>query len=411
MVRCGALSTERLYLRDPFFLAFEARVARVADWEGKPAVVLDASAFYPEGGGQLADEGTLLIEGISLRVRDVQIDDRGEVFHLIEPAQGELAILTPGARVSGAVDAKRRRDHMSQHTGQHMLSRALLEVAGAETISSRLGAHSATIDVPVASLDERAVQASVDRVNEAVLEDRPIRVLFPSPEQLATLPLRRQPKVSVGVRLIDIEGIDLSPCGGTHCTSTGQVGPVHVTSLERYKGGTRITFLAGVRTILDYHDKDATLRALAKAFSCGPLDVMAAVNKLRSELKMTSELLGSLRAELASRLAERLLSEHPVHPSGITRIALLREGDDIAALRMLAGALCRRDDVVALVGSRESPGAEIQIVVERGKQASFDAGRWLKETAQVTGGRGGGRAERAEGRLPGSVDWRAIAER
>jgi alanyl-tRNA synthetase len=426
------VATERRYLREPFTLRFEARLGRVAAWSGRTALVLDSSAFYPEGGGQLGDQGTLRIGGVVLPIIDVQIDDDGEVFHVVDPAAPgaaeAAAALSPGAAAEGEIDAARRRDHMSQHTGQHMLSRALLDVAQAETVSSRLGASVSTIDVSIGGAGAAAssssagapegrdagplaLEAVVERVNDAVLEDRPIRTMFPTASELASLPLRRKPKVDDGVRIIDIEGFDMSPCGGTHCTSTGQVGPVHVVGTERYKGLVRVSFVAGKRALRELQGRDAALRDLARSFNCGPLDVPVAVGKLRAELKAKAALFGTARGELVALLAERLLSAHPADPSGTTRIAVLREGDELGALRALAGALCRRPDVVALVASSEAGEGrgELLVVAERGAQAAFDAGKWLKETAAAHGGKGGGRPERAEGRLPAGVDWALVS--
>jgi alanyl-tRNA synthetase len=399
-------ATERLYLRDPFLFSFDARVVALSRWKDAPSVLLDRSAFYPEGGGQLGDHGTLRGSSLSLDIIDVQVDEDGVVHHVLtaDPV-GDVV----GAEVAGAIDADRRRDFMSQHTGQHMLSSALLEVGRAETVSSRLGAETSTIDVNVAGLDEKLAALAEESVTSAVLGDRAIRVLFPTPEELRALPLRRQPKVDVDVRIVDIEGFDTSPCGGTHCTRTGQVGPVRITGMERYKGGTRVTFVAGRRALSDYAKKDAVLRELSRGFTCGPLDVPAAVGKLRAELRARMDLLGETRGELMALLAERLFAAHPVDPSGTTIIVSVRDNDDLGASRALAGALAKRPDVVAICASRDPDGGHLLVVVERGSSATFDAGAWLKRQAAAHGGRGGGRPERAEGRLDGSVDLAALA--
>ncbi|MGZ3477302.1 MAG: DHHA1 domain-containing protein, partial [Polyangiales bacterium] len=307
-----------------------------------------------------------------------------------------------------SVEGARRRDHMSQHTGQHVLSRALIEVAKAETVSARLGTDASTIDVSLTSLDERAIAAAEDLVNDLVLADHAVRSHFPSAEELAAMPLRRAPKVSTGIRVIEVEGFDFTPCGGTHVHRTGQIGAVRVTGVEKYKGGTRVTFLAGRRALGDARAKDAVLRELARAFTCGVGDVPNAIGKLRADLKARTDAFAVMRGELVQFLAERLHAAHPVDPAG-TRVVVLREGDDLAALRALASALARRPDVIAFVGSRDKESGELLVVVERGAQASFDCGAWLKKTAAALGGRGGGRPDRAEGRLPAGADLAAAA--
>lgn len=391
--------TEKLYWNDPFALDFEATVLGVASHLGAPSLVLDRTLFYPEGGGQLGDRGVLSIGGREWAVRDVQIDDDGTVHHVVE---GDVAELSAGATVAGRVERNRRRDFMSQHTGQHVLSRALIEVAKADTVSSRLGEASSTIDTSIGSLDEAVLARAEDLVNDLVLSDVPVRTHYPTPEELAAMPLRRAPKVTTGIRVVEVEGFDFTPCGGTHVTRTGQIGPIRITGVERYKGGTRVSFLAGRRALVDARGKDAILRDLAKAFTCGTAEVPAAIGKLRADLKARTDAFANARGELVQLLSDRTLAEHPADPAG-TRIFVTREGDDLPTLRALAGALARRPDVIAFVASRD-PSGEVLLVVERGSAAPFDCGAWFKKATASVGGRGGGRPDRAEGRLPASVD-------
>lgn len=400
------MQTEKLYWADPFAATFEATVARVASYGGAPSIVLDRSLFYPEGGGQLGDRGRLLVGERAYVVRDAQIDDEGVIHHVLESMP---AAPLEGAAIRGEIDRARRRDHMSQHTAQHVLSRALIESARADTVSARLGAESCTIDVDAAGLAEAAVARAEDLVNDLVMSDVAVRSLFPTPEELAALPLRKAPKVVTGVRVIEIEGFDHTPCGGTHVTRTGQIGPVKVTGLERHKGGTRVSFAAGRRALDDARSKEAILRELSRAFTCGPHDVPGAVAKLRADLKSRTDAFAVARGELVQLLAERVLAAHaPV--AGGTRILLVREGDDLPTLRALASALARRSDVIAFVASRDRDSGDWMIVVERGASVdAFDAGAWLKSTAAAHGGRGGGRPDRAEGRLGGAVDLAAVS--
>jgi alanyl-tRNA synthetase len=393
------MATDKLYWADPFATTFEAP-ARAGELEGKPTVVLERTLFYPESGGQLADTGTLRVGARELRVEDVQIDDAGVIHHLVAGGPESLA----GAVAQGTIDAARRRDHMAQHTGQHALSRALVDVARADTVSSRLGASACTIDVEGA-LGERDLARAEDLVNALVMNDVPVRALFPTAEELAAMPLRRKAKVDHDVRVIEIEGFDLSPCGGTHCTRTGQIGVVRVVGLERYKGGWRITFHAGRRALDDARKKEAVLAELARELTCGVLDVGAAVGKLRADLKARLDVLSSTRGELVELLADRILGAHPPATSGTTPVVLVRKQDDVLMLRTLAGRLAARPDVVAFCASPEERNeGDWSVVVQRGTATAFDCGAWLKAVAARVGGRGGGRPERAEGRLPRAVD-------
>jgi alanyl-tRNA synthetase len=446
------MGTEKVYWKDPFALTFSGARARLATWTpagatgatgehgARASIVLDRTLFYPESGGQMADVGTLSLAGRTLHVRDVQIDDDGNIHHLVDEALGELAEdLTRGAGdVAGQIDRSRRLDHMAQHTAQHALSRALVEVIDAETISARLGAGGCTIDVDCSggggrgrgcAIEDRDLARAEDLVNSVVTGDVAVRQLFPTREELARMPLRKAPTVDHDVRIIEIEGFDFTPCGGTHCTRTGQIGLVRVVGLERTvlrlrdaekskRSGWRVTFHAGRRALDDVRAKEAVLAGLARDFTCGMLDVGAAVGKLQGELKARSDLLATTRGELIELLAERVLAAHPPDPSGTTRVVVLRgdgQGADLSMLRTLAGRLASRPDVVAFCAAKEaaaasgaageggSPRSEWIVVVQRGASADFDCGKWVKNAAGAHGGRGGGRPERAEGRLPGSV--------
>lgn len=278
-----------------------------------------------------------------------------------------------------------------------------------DAVASRLGSEASTIDLPDPSLHEAALAKAEDLANHVVLDDRPVRSLFPTPEELHSLPLRCPPKVEEKIRVIDIEGFDMSPCGGTHCTRTGQVGFIRITGTERYKRGIRLTFLAGRRALDDARKNEAILRELSRAFTCGPSDVMTAITKLRSDLRAKNDELGMTRSELMSLVSRRLLAERPKTEKSLTRIAVQRSGDNLGGLRALASALARRPDVVAMAAAKDEATGNWLIVVERGAEASsFDAGKWIKAKTSKLGGRGGGRPERAEARLCGKTSWEAL---
>jgi alanyl-tRNA synthetase len=212
------------------------------------------------------------------------------------------------------------------------------------------------------------------------------------------MPLRRPPKVATGVRVIEVEGFDFSPCGGTHCTRTGQIGVVRIAGVEKYKGMLRVSFHAARRAIEDARKKEKVLAELAKDFTCGVLDVPAAVAKLRGDLKARHDALSAARGELLELLAQEILRAHP--PGAETLIVVKRQTDDVAMLRGLAARLTTRPDVVAVCAVPEPGGDDLAIVVQRGSAAAIDCGKWLKELIQAHGGKGGGRPERAEGRVP-----------
>jgi alanyl-tRNA synthetase len=303
--------------------------------------------------------------------------------------------------VQGAVEPARRRLHMSLHTGQHMLSRALADVAHAATVSSRLGESSCTIDVDVDVVEERLVERAEDLVNAVIDDDAPIRAFFPSAEELAALPLRRAPKVSDNIRIVQIGDFDFSPCGGTHCTRTAQVGQVRVDGIERYKGKARVTFSAGRRARNDLRQEAAVLRELGKSFTCGPRDVPTAVEKLRRELGEARETLGRVRMRVAEALAVELRRE--LEQSAAHRAVTVIDDASVELLRAVATRLSAHPEAVAFLAGRVEGG--LAVIVTRGAASRFDCGAFLKKAAAAAGGRGGGRAEHAEGRLPPDADW------
>jgi alanyl-tRNA synthetase len=389
------MSTPRLYYDDPLLLAFDARVVAHGVWNGAASVILDRTAFYPEAGGQMADRGTLGGAAIT----DVQSDDAGVVHHLVD---GPLPAL--GAELHGEIDRLRRRVHMALHTGQHMLSRALLDVLGGETVSARLGETACTIDLDVDKVDEAGLARAEDLVNAVIDDDVPIRAWFPEAGELSALPLRRPPKVSDHVRVVEVKGFDVSPCGGTHCLSSAQVGLVRVTAVERYKGKIRVTFAAGRRArdeLWRHHD---LLRGLSRELTCGPSEVATALDKLRRDLQETREALGSARSRMADAAAEEMV--RTARAKGEPRVVAAFAEAGVEVLRQVAKRVTAEPDLVAILAGGAKDGT--QVLIARGAASTFDCGAFLKKLAQAAGGRGGGKPDRAEGRLPAGVDWAAL---
>jgi alanyl-tRNA synthetase len=380
--------TEKLYWADPHRTSFES-VAKAGVWSEKPSIVLEQTLFYPEGGGQLGDTGTLTIDGKELAVIDTQIDNAGVIHHLVEAPIAGAA--------SGAIDVVRRRDHMAQHTAQHALSRALADIAKADTVSARLGTTTCTIDVQRPGIPDGELHRAEDLVNDLIAADVEVRALYPTADELPSLKLRKQPKVTEGViRIIDIAAFDLTPCGGTHCTRTGQIGQARIVGLEKYKGMLRITFHAGLRALKDARASHVALASLAADLTCGVAEVTGAVGKLRADLKASRTALEAARGEVAELLAQSLLA---TLPPGDTPLVLPvdRPGDDIGALRTLANKLTTDPRVVALLTTVEAGSGELVALVQ-GK--AVDCGAFIKTQTTARGGKGGGRPDRAEGRFP-----------
>jgi alanyl-tRNA synthetase len=342
----------------------------------------------------MADRGR--IDGRA--IADVQEDDGGVVHHLLE---ADAALPPVDAQVRGEIDAKRRRAHMALHTAQHMLSRALLDEAAAATVSARLGETQCTIDLDVPSITERLVARAEDLVNDVVDDDRTVRAFFPTPEELDKLSLRRAPKVSANVRVVEVAGFDVSPCGGTHCDSTAQVGLVKVLGLERYKGKIRLFFTAGPRARADLARSRDAIDRLSRTLTCGSADVETAVEKLRQEL-------ADERAVAKLRLGElaRLRADALVRGSEQDPIIAQLERASVEELRRVAGCIVDRGRIAVLAGGGD--GGMTPLVVSAPAVGDFDAGATIKRIAAIGGGRGGGRKEHAEGTLPANADASSV---
>ena len=376
---------DRLYLADPLALEFTSTVTAHASVGEQSGVVLEKSAFYPESGGQLGDHGVLVAGSARHDVVDVQLVE-GRVVHLIA---GELPPV--GVQATGAVERARRRSHMSLHSGQHLLSRALELVCEADTVSARLGERTCTIDLDK-KITMKSARAAAERVNAIVDEDRPIVAHYPDADTLAAMPLRRQPKVTQDIRIIEIADFDWTPCGGTHCTSSAQVGLVHVTQLEGYKGKTRVHFASGPRARARLFERAALVDELAAKFTAGAEDVLANISKLQGSLKDVRQQLGRAQATLLEGELAKIEAELAADGTFVRVLDIDKAGAQKAVSRLATGA--RR----LVVGAREADA--MHVIVARGPDASGDAGAKMKSLALENGGRGGGKETRAEGRFP-----------
>jgi alanyl-tRNA synthetase len=374
--------TRRLYYDDPWTTEFAAVLTGRGEAKGKPYALLEATYFYPESGGQVADTGWLG----DARVTDVQ-DQDGEVRHFLDrPLPAEA-----GASVAARIDRDVRLDHMQQHTGQHVLSAAFVEVLNAPTVSFHMGDELCTIDLDRDDLTWDDVTRVEERVNAVIREDRPIAVLYPSEAELAAMPLRKDPQVQGNVRVIAVEGFDLSPCGGTHCTRTGQLGAIHVRRWERVRQKARVHFLVGRRAGADHRAKNRVVLSLSAALSAREPELEARVADLLARGKEMSRELEAARAELASH--EGMLALANARFIGRHRYATVRAADASHA-KALARVLSAEPTVVACV---TTPGGEVALA--SGAEAGVHAGDLFRELAPRRGGRGGGQAGLAQGRV------------
>jgi alanyl-tRNA synthetase len=378
--------TARLHADEPDLLDFDASVVAVRDHEGRPAAVLDRTAFYAESGGQPWDTGALG----EARVVAV-VEHEGDVLHVLDRPLG-LGL------VRGRVDAARRRDHVQQHHGQHLLSRAFVQTARAETVAFHLGSALTTIDLdrPVTAEQARAAER---QANEIVWEARPVRVSWLAPEEARAQGLE-PPEGEGAVRVVDAGGYDRQPCGGTHPRTTAEVGVVLVTSLERYKGGTRVGFLCGHRALAAMARRTAVLDDLVAALSAPLEELPAAARRLKDDLVAAERRAKALLERALDGEARRLLAEAqgaapPPPASGPALLVVAAyDGWPAADLRTLATRLVEMASCVALLGSRAD---KAHLVFAQSEGLPHDVPALLRTAIEMLGGRGGGRGNVAQG--------------
>lgn len=382
-------STDRLYYTDPARLTFDASVVAVHPLAQGARLALDRTAFYPASGGQPHDVGHLG----DVPVLDVLDDEDGVVWHVVDRP------LAVGTAVVGVIDAARRRDHMQQHSGQHLLSAAFERVAGVRTESFHLGTDASTIDL-AREVHGAELRDAVAEANRVVWEDRPVTIRFVSAEAASTLPLRKEPARSGPLRLIDVEGFDLSACGGTHVARTGEVGLIAVRRVERFKGGSRVEFVCGGRALRAFEQMTDLLDRACRPLSIGAADLPATIERLQAAAREQQRLLTDMSARLAAFEASRLVDR--AEPIGVWRIVVAAlDGLEARDLKSVASDFVATPGrVAALVGS----GAPAPVVVARSADVPLDAGACLKQLTASLGGRGGGRPDLAQGGLTGTPE-------
>lgn len=354
--------TRRLYYEDPYLTRFEARVVRTVPG----GVVLDQTAFFPTGGGQPHDTGTL--NGIA--VVDVR-EEGDDVVHVVRhPVEGV---------VTGVLDWDRRRDHMQQHHGQHILSEAFVRVCRAETTSFHLGAEVSSIELAVARIAPVDVERAETLANMVVMENRPVSVGVFTPEEARALPLRKPPPPEPRLRIVHVRDFDCSPCCGTHPTRTGDVGVIMIVGVET----NRVHFVCGLRGLKTARENAQSVRALMAKLSCGRAEIGGAVERVQGDLVSTRKSLAAAEKTIAGYRARELAAA--AQPAGRARLVVERFADrDPKYLQTLANGIIEQPGMVAIL----SAGGHLTLA--RSRDVQLDLRPVLADALAVIGGRGGG---------------------
>jgi alanyl-tRNA synthetase len=400
--------TDRLYYHDSFLYDFDAEVCDVVATP-RPAIILDRTAFYPTSGGQVFDTGTITAGSAEFKVSEVADTEDGKIVHYVEavtdpqksdPQKNDLQkeVLKPGTRVRGQIDPSRRRDHMQQHSGQHVLSSAFIRLYGVATVSFHMADDYCSIDLDTPALTNDQIEAAERLANEIILENRAVAIRFVSREEAEKLGLRKLPPVErQELRLIDIRDFDLTACGGTHVAQTGQIGGILLRKAEKVRQGWRIEFVAGQRAVATARRDFTTLTQTAALFSAHICDVPQQARKALDEIKALRKQHEQSQEELAAAYAAVLLAD-ATESHGRRIVVRTLKDRDLNFVKLLAQKVTRLSSGVVVLLATTSPQPSLVFAQSPGQP--FDMGGLMKETMAKIGGRGGGSKDLAQGGSP-----------
>ncbi len=384
--------TERLYYHDAALRSFDG--VAVAHGADSRQVILDRTAFYPTSGGQPHDTGTL--NGV--RVIDV-IDDDDRIVHVLDAP-------LPLGPVHGEIDAVRRHDQMQQHTAQHLLSALAASRFGWETTSVHFGTDHSTIEFDTAAASDTELHDLESLANAAVVAAHPVTAGFEAAAEAIVRGLRKPPARSGVIRVVTIENLDRSACGGTHLSSTAAIGVIVLQGAERIRGHVRTSFLAGDRVIARVHARETLLAKLAEVMSCATGELAGMVEKRQAEFKGQRERIEALEREVAVARLRALVATSTTDANGVRWVVHQGQDESPTLLRTMAQAVATLDRVLFVATLAMPP----TVFFASGPGTGVDAGSILKETLATLGGRGGGSPRAGQGTvasseaLPGAVD-------
>ncbi len=403
--------TKRLYYDSSEVREFDSVVDDIvpsSPEQARPAIILRETAFYPTSGGQVHDTGWLTLEGGDdgaerLRVTEVAEAEDGRIVHYLEaPPKLRLA----GAAVHGSIDPERRRDHMQQHTGQHVLSAAFVELYQMPTVSFHMGEDYCSIDLATPSVSSEQIAGAEKRANQIVFENRPVRVRYVSRAEAEKLGLRKLPPAERDeLRLVEVEDFDLSACGGTHVGASGQIGSIILRKSERARQGTRVEFVCGHRAVRMARRDYGALSEAAAMYSANLWNVPEQIRKSVEENKQLRKQKDDALDQLAELMALAALRDQP-ETHGRKIVVRAFSDRDSSFAKLFAQKVTRAGTpAIALVASAlDPPGlvfAQTPAQASGGAPGSAaDMGALLKQVLSSVGGRGGGSRDFAQGGVP-----------
>jgi alanyl-tRNA synthetase len=361
----------RMFFEDAYLTEFDARVVERREIEGRPAIILDRTAFYPEAGGQSCDRGK--IDGIAV----LQVVEDGEaIVHVLERA-------IEADTVHGRIDWPRRFDRMQQHSGQHILSQAFYEVVKGATMSFHIGEDVSSVEIGVPKISDADLDRVEARANAVLFEDREIKTYFVPEDRIGTVPLRKPPKKEGPIRVVEVSGFDYSACGGTHCRRAGEIGLIKVTKADRIRNNLRFEFVCGGRALRDYQEKNRTIRQAAAFFSVADRDVATTVGRSLTEIKALKKKARKLEERIASYEAWEV-----IHGAQGKVVQAVFEDKSPEETRFLAVQVIHNAERIVLFGAHGETQSHLILAAAEG--LGFDVRTLIPAVSAVIQVRGGG---------------------
>lgn len=369
--------TVQLYYRDSEIAEAGVQVIDNGKDETGYYVILDQTCFYPEGGGQPADIGEIG----SAQVVDVQTVS-GEIRHYTD-------IELPKENFSAKVDWQRRWNHMQQHAGQHLLSALFEDIYGLKTQSFHLGKERVSIDLDLDTATKEQLKDIEKKANQLIRQGIKISTQWVTSAEAKELKLRKPPAVEENIRLVEIEGVDMNACGGTHPKNTGDIGLLKIISTEKAKGGMRVYFLCGNRALQYFDFLVETTDKLVAQLNAPAAELPEAAKALLSDKAAADKTIKNLQDQLLNLEAEAILPDKDI-------LEKVFEGRPIKELQQLARLVIGKHPsaTVLFISNSES---EVRFVCAKGEQAPGDMKEVLQQLLALTKGKGGGNAQFAQG--------------
>lgn len=381
-----SIRNHKLFYKDPYLKTFETKILKQQqDKKGDVYITLEKTAFYPTGGGQPHDIGTL--NGVKvLNVEEVA----GEIRHYIE-----RALPHSDDKVVGVIDWERRFDHMQQHTGQHILSAAFAQLYDIHTVGFHLGKDIVTIDLDISELTEEIVGKAEKLANDMIMENRPIVTKWIEYDDLVNYPIRKTPSVKENIRLVIIDEFDYNGCGGTHHSATGEVGAIKVLNWERQRKKIRLYFVCGNRVIAQFDQKQKGLVELTGLLNRPEGELSEAVKRLLENVKKLEKELLESNEKILQYEANDLLAKSTIQNDTVVIIETFSDRS-IQELQKLAKMIAEQEkrSLIFLLSENDN---RYQLVCGRGSTNKMDMRTLMQESLSLIDGKGGGNKTLAQG--------------